>query len=796
MIALQKSIGGLFMNKIKINKGWQFFKEGQDNIKQNIDLPHDAMIFEKRDPKLENGTATGFLPGGKYIYEKTIFGDSQFENKKLILEFEGVYMNCHVYLNGVSVGGRIYGYSNFFIDITDKLIVGKDNRLKVVVDNSKTPNSRWYSGSGIYRDVNLWIGEKKHISPEGLKIKTISIDPAFISISCEGEGLEDCDISYSICFDDKVVSEGSGLKTTIEIKDAKLWNDKEPNLYTLIAEVIKEGRVIDTAQTSFGIRILDWNAQEGFLVNGKTTKLKGGCIHHDHGILGACCYDKSEYRRIKKLKEMGYNTIRYSHNPSSKNFLEACDKLGMYVIDESFDQWKVPQSKFDYALYFDKEWKKDIYSLASKDYNHPSVIMYCVGNEITDTGLPFGGMLCKGICSYLKSLDDTRPTMIAINSMLSTLANLQAKKASERDKDEENVGSKEVNDIVALLPKLMASITPEGLEKIIGDCANSVDIVGYNYGQNLYEGTHILLPNRVILSSETFPKRMASNWKTVEENSYVIGDCHWTAWDYLGEAGVGMPVYGTSKAPFSKEYPCVNAGCGSFDLTGYPETAAYYTAILWDAYKKPFIAVRPVNHSGEEYALGNWRLTDSIPCWTWNGCEGKKADIEVYSIGDSIELFKNDVSLGKKKLENRRCLFKSEYLPGKLAAISYDENGKEIARTELKTADEETVLKVLPEENEVGFDDLVYVPIHLTDDEGTLKMALDKKITVEVTGEGKLLALGSAIPATEESYHTNSFTSWHGRVLAIIKSNSNKGNIHIKATSENLESASADIKVI
>ena len=798
------------MLKQRINRDWMFQKEGADAW-EKITLPHDAMIMEKRDAASPNGNAGGFFPGGTYLYQKNIMGAECYRDKCVMIEFEGIYMNSKVYLNDTEVGGRVYGYSNFYVDITEQLKIGEKNTLKVVVDNSKAPNSRWYSGSGIYRSVNLWSGEKSHILPEGVQVTTVSTAPALIDVKTNTVNAENMCIRYEILENDKVVATGEGDTVRIEIPNGKLWTAEEPNLYTIRTILEKDGKMIDCSTERFGIRNLAWSAEDGLKVNGKTIKLRGGCVHHDHGILGACAYDEAEYRRVKKLKELGYNAIRYSHNPAGKNFLDACDELGMYVLDESFDQWKIPQSTYDYACYFDSEWQQDVKALVSKDYNHPCVIMYCIGNEITDTGLPFGATISKMLSNAFHAMDQTRPITIAINSMLSVLAAKQAeKKAAEEKaakeraakgetevKKEKMAGSAEVNDIITLLPKIMASITPESLEALIGECISHVDIVGYNYGQNLYEGTHKLAPERVILSSETFPSRMDSNWDMVMAHDYVIGDFMWTAWDYLGEAGVGVPVYGTTQAPFSKEYPCLSAGCGSVDLTGFPESQAYYSAVLWGAYQKPYIGVRPVNHSGEEYTLGRWRLTDSIHCWNWPGQEGKEAEIEIYSVGEAVELYKNGELVGKETLTSCRCMFKTAYEPGVLEAISFDRDGNELARETLATAGNDTKLQILPEKTKIKADeeDIVYIPIHLIDKDGILKMTTEKKINVTVEGEGKLLAVGSGNPETEEYFHEGAYTSYHGRVLAVVQSTEKSGTIKVTASSDGLESVAVEIQV-
>lgn len=785
------------MRKVKINQGWQFWKDGQEQKKQDITLPHDAMILEARQPDLDKGNATGFYPGGKYIYEKKLYGETAFEDQTVLVEFEGVYMKSRVTLNGEEIGGWVYGYTNFYVDLSGKLNIGRDNVLRVEVDNSLTPNSRWYSGSGIYRDVNLYVGDRQHIEPDGIRVKTISYDPATVEIDVASTKSDAAEVEVSVYEDGRLVANVSGIQNAITIPGGKLWSAEEPNLYQAVAIIKENGVELDRAECRFGIRKLEWDAQHGLCVNGRTVKLKGGCVHHDHGPLGARSYDKAEFRRLKTLKDLGYNAIRYSHNPTSRVFLDICDELGLYVLDETFDQWKLPQSTYDYAIYFDAEWKKDIEALVRKDYSHPSVIMYCVGNEITDTGLPHGALICGMISGLIKSLDDTRPTTIAINSMLSVLA---AKMAESKAAQAEGktMGSAEVNDLVTLLPKIRASITPESLEALIGECVKKVDIVGYNYGENLYEGTHALVPDRVILSTETFPKAIGANWPMVESTPWVIGDFMWTAWDYLGEAGVGQPMYGVKQAPFSKSYPCQSADIGAVDLTGLPETFAYYVSILWGAYKKPYIGVRPVNHSGEDYTIGAWRMTDAIHSWAWAGCEGRTAEIEVYSPGDHVELFLNDRSVGTEKLTACKCGFHTEYAPGKLEAVAYDAEGKEIGRDVLVSAGEETVLCLLPEDTSIKADgeDLAYIAVHITDWNGTRKMLTDRKVTISVEGAGILEAVGSAQPETEERFNSGSYTSYYGRMIAIVRSTGTAGVIRVTASADGMDSVTVELQAI
>jgi len=383
------------MKKEKWNTGWMFWKDGHEEEAVSVQLPHDAMQTEERIPDMENGASSGFYPGGKYYYQKTFTPDESYEGKQVMLQFGGVYMDSTVLVNDEKVGGRLYGYSEFFADLTGKLKIGEENTVTVIADNSRTPNSRWYSGSGIYRDVHILSAGKEFIRPRGLRVKTLSIDPVKVRICVDVQAEPDTEIRTLICDQDRVIAEGEGASFETELPGVKMWDAEHPNLYTVRTTLEKDGRILDADEVTTGFRMIRADAASGLQVNGKTVKLRGACVHHDHGPLGACAMYKAELRRVKRLKELGYNAIRYAHNPADDNILEICDKVGMYLLDETFDQWKVPQSTYDYALHFDEEWKKDIESLIARDYNHPAVIMYCIGNEISDTGLPHGAMIDK-----------------------------------------------------------------------------------------------------------------------------------------------------------------------------------------------------------------------------------------------------------------------------------------------------------------------------------------------------------------------------------------------------------------
>lgn len=795
---------GKGMRKARIHQEWNFWKDGQEERKQAVNLPHDAMLTEKRDPEMENGGATGFFPGGKYFYSRKFYGERKYENQSVMLEFEGVYMNSSVFLNEERVGGWIYGYTNFFVDLTGKIRIGEENELHVIADNSLTPNSRWYTGSGIYRPVNLWIGGETYVKPQGLLVKTLSINPAVILIRTDyeapaGIAEEDITVDYRIYERETEVACATGKSAEVEISNAKLWSAETPFLYRVKAILKVQGILADETEERFGIRTLAWSTEKGFQVNGETVKLRGGCIHHDNGILGACTYDKAEYRKIRKLKEAGFNAIRSSHYPTGKNLLDVCDELGMYVMDETFDAWRRPKAKYDYSMYFDAESEKDVAAMAWKDYNHPSVIMYSIGNEIADIGESYAAEIAHNFRRILYEIDGTRPVTHGGNVPMCLIGAQMEKLEGERGVP---FGSLEFNELITLSGGTSQFFDPDAtngydLEKLTGKVYDELDIAGHNYAQYYYPEIHECRPDRIFLSTETFPSKMAENWKWVEAYDYVIGDFQWTAWDYLGEAGIGTPLYGVKKAGFAKPYPIMIASCGSFDLIGCPEAAAYYTSAVWGLPLNPYIGVRPVNHSGEDYTCGNWRATDAISCWTWEGCEGRQAEILIYSIGKQVDLYQEGVLIARKDLENCQARFETVYRAGQLEAVSYDENGKEIGRSTLKSNGSLAYLSIEPEETVVKADpdELVYVPVRVVDENGALRMTTDKKIAVTVEGAGMLVGLGSARPETEESFLEGAYTSWHGYVMAAVRCTGQSGTLKVTATSDS-ESVSAEIQVI
>ncbi len=789
------------MLKKNWNFGWDFCADGQE-VKR-VNLPYDAMIHEERIKRLKDGSNTGYYPGGKYTYTKMLSCTDEMLKKNVILEFEGVYQKSTVYLNGAVVGGRIYGFSRFHVDLTGKLLPG-ENEIKVIADNTQMMNCRWYSGSGIYRDVNLYIGDQYHINLDGVVVKTKSIQPAVLSVDVDAEMTDAMRVVTEVSYCGQLVATAEGSVCEISIPDAKLWDAETPNLYDVTVKLMDGKTCIDEYKEKTGIREVTFDAHYGMRVNGKATKLRGACIHHDHGPLGANSFKKAETRRVRTLKKTGFNAIRTAHNPFSRAFLEACDEEGIYVMHETFDTWRAKKSDYDYGLYFDQEWEKDVTDMVLMSRNHPSVILYGIGNEIFETGKPEGAKINQELTEKCKQLDPTRAVINCLNPLCTALGSMNvginSSKTSPDDigdprpeaADTSAAGSKLVNNLVTLMPLLMKLLgSPKKMIKVSKEIFEKVDVIGFNYSSYLLEPLHKHNPNWVMVGSETYAHNIAKNWGMVEEYPFLLGDFCWTGWDYLGETGVGLPLYGVSKGDFSKPYPCVSAGCGSVDLIGTICAQAHFSEAVWKLTKNPFIGVRPVHHVGEKVFLGQWRGTDTVHSWSWKGMEGHASEIEVFSCGDTVELLQDKTSLGKKKVNNYKALFKNTYRPGELTAIAYDRNGKEIGRSSLRTAEKKTILGVVPESAEIAADgmDLLYVNINICDKNGIVKMLEDKKVTIQVEGAGELLAVGSGKVDTTETFTGNAYTTHEGRMIAVIRSNGQVGKIKVTATAPGLDSA-------
>lgn len=785
------------MERKDFNYQWTFYKQGSKDM-QVVNLPHDAMIHEPRTPDSPGGSACGFFPGGVYIYEKVFMVPEIWIEKCITFAFEGVYKNSKVYINGKEAGGCAYGYSNFYVSADSFLKYGNENTIKVIADNSQMPNTRWYSGSGIYRPVFILIGNKSHIEPDGVRISTLSYTPAKILVETKHT---DGDVDVEILYGDQIVAEGSGSSVEIDIPSAKLWSDEAPNLYQCHVTLLKDNVVIDEVTEVFGIRKVEWSNQ-GLIINGKETLLRGGCVHHDNGILGACTFDKAEERRVYIMKEAGYNAIRSSHNPSSRAMLEACDKYGMYVMDETWDMWYFHKNKYDYATDFEANFKDDIKAMVERDYNHPSVIMYSIANEISEPREEKGVTLTKEMVNYIHLLDQSRAVTAGVNLMIIHLAS----KGKGIYKEEGGLAGddkpkkKKQKASGSLFFNMMTSMVGTGMnrmanskaaDKVTSPCLDALDIAGYNYASGRYKLEGKKHPDRVIVGSETFPQDIARNWAMVKKYPYLIGDFMWTSWDYLGEAGIGAWAYTKDGAGFNKEYPWMLADVGAIDIIGNVGAEAFFAATVWGLRKEPYIGVRPVNHSGVRPTKAVWRGTNAIGSWSWKNCEGSIAEVEVYADAARVELLLNGKTIGMKKIKAYKAMFRTRYASGTLTAVAYDAAGKETGRSELISASGKTDICVVPEDSIVKSGEIVFVKIELVGQNGILECNDDHKLTVTVDG-GSLLAFGSARPRTEERFDSGSYTTYYGRALAVVSANK-VGHMTVSVSGAGLQKA---VKVI
>lgn len=735
-----------------------------------VTLPHDAQIMEPRGAKISD-SGHGYFPGGVYTYEKVFNAPKEWENKTVFVEFEGIYKNSTVSLNGKVIGGHKYGYTTFAVELTG-LKYGMENTLTVVADNSQLPNSRWYTGSGIYRPVWLYVGEKTHIEYQGVKITTLSYDPAVIKVETKADG----EITVEILDGEAVVATAEGKTCEIAIPNAKLWSDVSPNLYT--CRVTLNGGE-DMVEEKFGIRKIEWSPK-GLFINGKETLLRGGCVHHDNGILGAATYDESEWRRVRIMKEAGFNAIRSAHNPTSRAMLEACDHYGMYVMDETFDMWYNRKNKYDYGLDFEDHWAEDTAAMVNRDYNHPSVILYSIGNEVAEPGEAKGQKAGKDQVELIHTMDATRPVTCGLNLMVMSR---YAKGQGIYKDGEQNTGAKEqkadAEDKVqngSLIFNMMASFIGSNMnnggnsskvDALASPIIDALDIAGYNYGSGRYPLEGKQHPDRIVFGSETFPQDIYKNWEMVKKYPYLLGDFMWTAWDYLGESGIGAWSY-TGGMPFNRPYPWLLAGAGVIDICGVPDGSCRYASTVWGLEDAPRIVVKPVNHPGVRPSKSTWRGTNAIESWSWAGCEGNKAEVEIYSNAAAVELFLNGKSLGRKKLKECKAIYKTRYASGKLTAVAFDVSGREVSRRDLVSASGSLSVAMKPEVKSAKAGEIIYIPVEIVGENGVVESNADRCLKVTVSG-GELLGFGSANPCTEEQYHVGAFTTYHGRALAVVR---------------------------
>jgi beta-galactosidase len=658
------------MQKILFNDNWSVGPKGSlfgsffggATKPEAVTLPHDAMIGQSR---IKDGVAyEGFYPNGSFEYTKSWTVPEDYRDKTVRLEFEGVYMKAQVYVNGEYAGHYPFGYGEFSVCLDNFLKYGAENTVKVTCDTAH--DHRWYSGQGIYRNVHLIVGSPCHIAQNGVQVTTVSLNDdgtALIEVmgKLENNAFKPCPVVFTVDIAEKgsaSVAKGSTVVTAfpgetitrqrILVKNAKTWSPESPSLYTIKSKLESEGKEIDSDSSVFGIRTLTVDALHGLRLNGKSIKLKGGCIHHDNGIIGSATFEAAEERRARILKKAGYNAIRSAHNPISRAFLDACDKLGLLVMDEVADMWALNKNPDDFAQYFPDYWESIVEAMVAIDYNHPSVVLYSIGNEIPDVSKPNGTRWGRLLAEKLRSLDSTRPVMNSLNAMVAAQEVLMQMMSSmgDQEKSASDVNALDMGTIMGKVLE-MPSVS-ESLEEAFG----CVDIVGLNYSANAYESEGAKYPDRVLVGSEDFPKDLAYNWALTERLPYVLGDFSWTAWEYMGEAGVGAIRYGDAGGGIAStsNYPYLVSSSADVDLIGYRRPVSYWREIVWGKSGAPYIAVLKPEHYGEKATPSTWAWSDSESTWTWPGFEGKPIQVEVYSNADEVALFLDGKEIGGKAI--------------------------------------------------------------------------------------------------------------------------------------------------
>ena len=769
------------MKATSLLTGWTCRHLGDTAPGKTVTLPHDAMLAEPRTALSAGGTNTGWYEGHDYEYRRTLTVPENELADTHILEFEGVYHNAEVWLNGQKAAFRPYGYTNFYVDCAPYLHAG-ENELRVIARNADQPNSRWYSGAGIYRPVQLWTARGAHITLNGVKIRTLSLDPAVVEVRVKTTAPG----TVRLTVDDlPAMQQESGGEAvfTLTLDNARLWTPETPNLYTCRVSFAD-----DEVTETFGVRKVEWGT-DGFLLNGKRHIIQGACIHHDNGLLGAVCDPDAVARKVRLLKENDYNAIRSAHNPCSKALLAECDRQGMLVMDEYIDHWYIHKTEHDYVDYFNDWWHQDLTDMVEKDYNHPCVVLYSTGNEVSETAQKRGIALTKEMTDFLHGLDDSRPVTCGVNIFFNFLSSIgfgvysdekakkeaeraeKAKQRGEKAAKKKAVGSQFFNNLAGLLGDefMKRGATLHGCDVKTRDAFANMDIAGYNYGIYRYKHDLKKYPQRLILGSETFCNDAYKFRELAKQEPRLVGDFVWAGMDYLGEVMVGSWEYADYAETFDGGPGWVSAGSGRIDLTGKPLGEALYTRVALEADNGPYIAVCPVNHTGDRHSPSAWKMTNAMPSWSWTGCEGGKANVEVYARAARVELVLNGHTVGSKTLKND-CLarFSIPYESGTLEAVSYDAADHEIGRCKLQSAGSTTRLTLDAEEPTVKPGHLCYIRLRYTDENGITKPLARGSIQVQVRG-GTLVGLGSACPFNKHSYLDSETDTYYGEALAIVR---------------------------
>lgn len=801
---------------------------------KQVTLPYDVMISTRRTP--DGPHAGGSFALGKWEYEKKFMVPAEWAGKRISLYFEGVYQNTLVYINDDLAASHNYGYTPFTIDADRYLKYGQENKITVIV--TLADGARWYSGAGIYRDVWLLIGGETHIKPNGLKITTPDVTSSVAEVHASvtvknSSAMGKTTVKVKTEITDaagNVAARGIAPLTVLRGEDAaarikmyvsepKLWNLDDPNMYHMTVTVIGEGHftmtgeyidgpVVDTAEADFGIRTFRLNPKEGLVMNGQPIKLKGCAAHHDNGPAGSISTDNIEERKIKKLKNAGFNALRTAHNPPSDALLRACDKYGMLVMDEFFDNWGHSKVPFDNTMNFQLSWKADVAAVIDMAYNHPSVLMYSIGNEIADTGSANGSVQGRQIVEEIRRLDPHRYIINAINGMVSVMGIIEqmaaqsAEKNAQAQANSQAEGQEAINGMMSDLGDAMSAImTLPIVGQLTEESCSVIDIAGYNYMDSRYESDTLTYPNRIMCGTETFVPTIYKNWKLVEKLPNVIGDFCWTGWDYMGEPSTGLVKYEAPPFEYGMglPFPALNSQVGEFTITGNKRTCSYYHEVVIGNRKAPFIAVYRPEHYNDREILSPWSWGDTVPNYSYEGFEGKPIKVQVYSDAEEVELFLNGRSLGKQAITDEDkliALYDFTYEPGELKAVNY-RNGAACEEYTVKSASGEKKLLAETESDAVSLskNDVIFVKVSVADADGIIFIQDRSRVKISVEGPAELAGFANDDPCPAEDICDDIRTLYDGTALAVIRP-SGTGTVTITVSAEGFADTVTHVTVV
>jgi len=781
-VLLALAAPALARDVIPLDSGWRFHlgdtpaaatPEFDDSSWRAVDLPHDWSIEGETSSDEPSAGGGGFFPTGVGWYRRTVHAPSSWEGRRVRVEFDGVYRNAEVWIGGQRLGLHPYGYTPFELDLTPYLRLDGDNVLAVRVDNSAQPSSRWYGGSGLYRHVRLVVLEPVHLVRERVFVATTEASEASASLRVEAAVANESGTPREVEVEVEIVdpegrvagrarltgrSPAGGIfhaAPGIRVERPRLWSPETPTLHRAVLRVRVAGRLADDLRVPFGIRTVAVSAERGFELNGRPLVLFGGNVHHGNGPLGAAAFDRAEERRVEILKAAGFSAIRTAHNPPSPAFLDACDRLGMLVMDEAFDGWARPKVAHDYSESFAAWWRRDLAAMVLRDRNHPSVVMWSLGNEVYERGTPQGTRLATEMARVVRGLDGTRPVTAGINGM-----------------------------------------GKSGVWTQLDPMFAVLDVAGYNYEAARYFEDHERLPGRVMVGTESFPGDAFASWSAAWKDSWVVGDFVWSALDYLGEAGIGRVFPpGEAAVPHWEgvHYPWHGAACGDIDITGWRRPVSHRRNVVWNRGETLALSVREPTPDGRPWVLSQWSVPPALPSWTWPGHEGQPLRVDVSSRHDAVRLELDGAVIGEQPTDEAHefaATFTVPYAPGRLRAVGL-RGGREVESVELETAGPPAGIRLSPDRSRIRADgqDLSFVIAEVVDAAGRLRPDASVSVRYTLAGEGTIAGIGSGDLTSRESYRANPRRLFQGRALVVVRSTARPGSIELRAEAPGLGAA-------